>query len=57
MACSGFLRDFDPEQISLRLVVEKLAKGQVFLPVRRPFPVNIILLALHTHLHLHVALS
>jgi len=40
----------------MRFVVDKVALGQVFLPVLQFFPVNIILLMLHTGIHLHSTL-
>jgi hypothetical protein len=43
---------FDHGLVVVRSVVDKLALGQVFLPVIRIFPVSIIPPTLHTYFHL-----
>jgi hypothetical protein len=43
--------------VHVRLVVKKVALGQVFLRAVQFSPVSIIPPTLHTHLHLHVALT
>jgi len=50
VVCSGFSSrrpGLEPGTVSGRVVVEKVANGQVFLRVLRSFPVSIILLARH----------
>ena len=44
-------------QVLERFVMDAMELGQVFLPILRFSPVNIIPLVLHIHLHLHVALT
>jgi hypothetical protein len=46
---------FDPRPVPVRLVVDKVALGQVSLPVLRFPPVSILPPPLHIHLHLHAA--
>jgi hypothetical protein len=40
----------------MRFVEDKMALGQVFIPVLQFFPVNIILLMFHTGIHLQSTL-
>jgi hypothetical protein len=47
--------EFDTRIVNVVFVVDRVALGQVFLPVLRFFPVTIISPFLHTHLYLHVA--
>jgi len=47
---------FNPTPVHVRYVVDKLAQGQVVLPVLH-FPPRIILPVLHTYLHLLAALA
>lgn len=47
----------DPRSVHVGFEVDKVALGQVFLPVLRFSPVTIILLTLHTHSHPYVAIT
>jgi len=47
---------FDPVTIHVTFMVDKVAVGQVFLPVPQRSPVSINPPTLHTHLHLYAAL-
>ena len=46
---------FETRSAHVRFVLDKVALGQVFLPVLRFTPVSIIPSLLHSHLHLHVS--
>jgi hypothetical protein len=48
---------FGPEPVHVSFVADKVALGQVFLPILRSSPVGIIPPTLHTHLHLHVGVT
>jgi hypothetical protein len=48
---------FGPRSVCVTFVVDRVALGQVFIPVLRFSPVSIIPSMLHTQLHLHVALT
>jgi hypothetical protein len=48
---------FDPRSVHVRFVMDKVALGQVFLPVLRFPPVSVIPSVFHIHFHLHVALT
>jgi hypothetical protein len=48
---------FGPRRVDVRIVVDKVALGQVFLRVFPFFHVSVIPPLLHTHLRLHVALT
>jgi hypothetical protein len=48
---------FDVRSVHVRIIVDKVALGQVFLRVLPFYPVSIIPPMLHIHLHLHVALT
>ena len=47
--------EFDPRLVNVVFVVDRVALGQVFLPVFRFSPVTILAPFLHTNLYLHVA--
>ena len=47
--------EFDPRLANVVFVVDRVALGQIFLPVLRFSPVTIIAAFLHTHLYLDVA--
>ena len=51
------MRRFDPRPVYVRLVVDKVALGQVYLPLRLFSSVRIIPPLPHTHLHLQIALT
>jgi hypothetical protein len=48
---------FDPRSVLEGFVVNKVAVGQVFVPVFRISPVSIIPTKLHNHLHLHTSIT
>jgi hypothetical protein len=48
---------FDPRSAFVRIVVDKVALGEVFLRVLRFHPLSIIPTALHIHLQLRVAVT
>jgi hypothetical protein len=48
---------FDPGPVYVRYVVDKGARGQVFLRAFQFYPVTVIPQMLHSHLHLHTALT
>jgi hypothetical protein len=54
-ALSPWAPEFDPRLVSVVFVVDRVALGQVFLPVLRFSPVIIIVPFLHPHIYLHVA--
>jgi len=49
--------NFDSKSVRVKCLVHRLAIGQVLLPARRFFPVNIISPMPHTHFNMHGALS
>jgi len=48
---------FDTRPVYVRFVMERVALGQVFIPVLLFSPVSINPPVLHNHLHLHAAVS
>lgn len=48
---------FDPGPVYVRYVMDKGARGQVFLRALQFSPVTVIPQMLHSHLHLHTALT
>jgi hypothetical protein len=48
---------FDSRLVNPTFVIDKVALGQVFLPVPGLSAIGIIPLKFHTHLHIHVGLT